>query len=69
MGNMHTLAVFKDRQKLFETRDVASDSFRGRNRGSLTSKDAGALCDMSLRLHQSRLNEIAVHDAKHTMVA
>ena len=68
IGNMHTLAVFKDRSKLFETSDVASDQFRGRDRGSLASKDDFAFCDMSLRLRQSPLNKIAVHAANHTMV-
>ena len=66
IGNMHTLTVFKDRKKLFETRDVASNSFRGHDRSSLASKDGLALCDMSLRLSQSPLNKIAVHAAKHT---
>ena len=65
---MHTLAVFKDRQKLFETSDVASDQFRGRDRGSLASEDDFAFCDMSLRLRQSPLNKIAVHVASRTMV-
>ena len=66
---MHTLAVFKDGQKLFETSDVASDQFRGRDRSSLASKDHIAFCDMPLRLSQSPLNEIAVHAANHTTMS
>jgi hypothetical protein len=66
---MHTLAVFKDRQKLFEACDVAPNSFRGHNRNSLASKDGLALCDMSLGLRQSPLNKIAVHAARHTIVS
>jgi hypothetical protein len=68
IGNMHTLAVFKDRQKLFETSDVASDQFRGCDRSSLASKDGFAFCNMSLRLRQSPLNRIAVHVAKRNMM-
>jgi len=69
IGNMHTLAVFKDRQKLFETSDVASDQFRGRDRSSLASKDHIAFCDMLLGLSQSPLNRIAVHAVNLTTVS
>jgi hypothetical protein len=55
IGNMQTLALFKDGEKLFGTRHIASASFHGRNRRSLASKDDFALCDVPLRLRQSLL--------------
>ena len=66
IGNMPTLAVFKDRKKLLAKRGVASASFPCRDHSSLPSKDDLALCDMSLRLRESHLYKIAVHTAKPT---